>query len=152
MPKLTNNERSPYTDVIRLTATDLIAIGNGGTRQIATIPAGGAVSLCAVIESVAVVGSTSLVVNIGTTLADPDEFIDALDVDAMTTGSPTFNTGDVFVQAAGTTTIAGGYLPKGAASASTPVYIKVTDAAVTSITAGEIIVGLEILDLAQYLA
>ena len=152
MSKLTNNERSPYSDVVRLTATDLIAIGNGGTRQIATIPAGGAVSLCAVIESVAIVGSTSLVVNIGTTLADPDEFIDALDVDAMTTGSPTFNTGDVFVQAAGTTTIAGGYLPKGAASASTPVYIKVTDAAVTSITAGEIIIGIEILDLAQYLA
>ena len=70
----------------------------------------------------------------------------------MTTGSPTFNTGDVFVQAAGTTTIAGGYLPKGAASASTPVYIKVTDAAVASITAGEIIIGLEIIDLAQYLA
>ena len=152
MPKLTNNERSPYTDVIRLTATDLIAIGNGGTRQIATIPAGGAVSLCAVIESVAVAGSTSLVINVGTTIADPDEFIDALDVDAMTTGSPTFNTGDVFVQAAGTTTIAGGYLPKGAASASTPVYIKVTDAAVASITAGEIIIGIEILDLAQYLA
>ena len=152
MPKLTNNERSPYTDVIRLTATDLIAIGNGGTRQIATIPAGGAVSLCAVIESVAVAGSTSLVINVGTTIADPDEFIDALDVDAMTTGSPTFNTGDVFVQAAGTTTIAGGYLPKGAASASTPVYIKVTDAAVASITAGEIIIGLEIIDLAQYLA
>lgn len=152
MPKLTNNERAPFTDVIRLTATDLIAIGNGGTRQIATIPAGGAVSLCAVIESVAVVGSTSLVIDVGTTLADPDEFINALDVDAMTTGSPTFNTGDVFVQAAGTTTIAGGYLPKGAASASTPVYIKVTDAAVASITAGEIIIGLEILDLAQYLA
>ena len=152
MPKLTNNERAPFTDVIRLTATDLIAIGNGGTRQIATIPAGGAVSLCAVIESVAVVGSTSLVIDVGTTLADPDEFINALDVDAMTTGSPTFNTGDVFVQAAGTTTIAGGYLPKGAASASTPVYIKVTDAAVTSITAGEIIIGIEILDLAQYLA
>lgn len=152
MPKLTNNERSPFTDVIRLTATDLIAIGNGGTRQIATIPAGGAVSLCAVIESVAIAGSTSLVIDVGTTLADPDEFINALDVDAMTTGSPTFNTGDVFVQAAGTTTISGGYLPKGAASASTPVYIKVTDAAVASITAGEIIIGLDILDLAQYLA
>lgn len=150
MAKLTNNERSPYSDVIRLTAADLIAIGNGGTRQIATIPAGGAVSLCAVIETVAVVGSTSLVIDVGTTIADPDEFIDALDVDAMTTGSPTFNTGDVFVQAAGTTTIAGGYLPKGAASASTPVYIKVTDAAVASITAGEVLIGLEILDLTQY--
>ena len=153
MAKLTNNERSPYTDVIRLTATDLIAIGNGGTRQIATIPAGGAVSLCAVIETVAVVGSTSLVVDIGTTSADPDEFIDALDVDAMTTGSPTFNTGDEFVAAsAATTTFKGGILPKKAASASTPVYIKVTDAAVTSITAGEIIIGLQILDLTQFQA
>tara|TARA_R110000868_G_scaffold276787_1_gene536566 strand:- start:1086 stop:1544 length:459 start_codon:yes stop_codon:yes gene_type:complete len=150
MAKLTNNERSPYTDVIRLTATDLIAIGNGGTRQIATIPAGGAVSLCAITETIAVAGSTSLVVDIGTTLADPDEFINALDVDATTTGLPTFNTGDVFVQASGDTTIAGGYLPKGAASTSTPVYIKVTDAAVASITAGEILIGLAILDLTQY--
>ena len=152
MAKLTNNERSPYTDVIRLTAADLIAIGNGGTRQIATIPAGGAVSLCAVFESVAIAGSTTTVVNVGTTLADPDEFIDALNVSTSTTGLPTFNTGDVFVQSAGNTTIAGGYLPKAAASASTPVYIKVTDSAVASITAGEIIIGLEILDLAQYLA
>ena len=152
MSKLTNNERSPYSDVIRLTAADLVAIGNGGTRQIATIPAGGAVSLCAVIESVAVGTTSTLVIDVGTTLADPDEFINALDVDAMTTGLPSFNTGDVFVQAAGTTTIAGGYLPKGAASASTPVYIKVTDANISTLTTGEIIIGLEILDLAQYLA
>lgn len=150
MAKLTNNERSPYSDVIRLTAADLIAIGTGGTRQIATIPAGGAVSLCAVINTVDIVGSSSLVIDVGTTLADPDEFINALDVDAMTVGLPTFNTGDVFVQAAGTTTIAGGMLPVGAASASTPVYIKVTDAAIASITAGEILIGLEILDLTQY--
>jgi hypothetical protein len=150
MAKLTNNERSPYSDVIRLTAADLIAIGTGGTRQIATIPAGGAVSLCAVINTVDIVGSSSLVIDVGTTLADPDEFINALDVDGMTVGLPTFNTGDVFVQAAGTTTIAGGVLPVGAASASTPVYIKVTDAAIASITAGEILIGLEILDLTQY--
>lgn len=150
MAKLTNNERSPYSDVIRLTAADLIAIGTGGTRQIATIPAGGAVSLCAVINTVDIVGSSSLVIDVGTTIADPDEFINALDVDAMTVGLPTFNTGDVFVQAAGTTTIAGGMLPVGAASASTPVYIKVTDAAIASITAGEILIGLEILDLTQY--
>jgi hypothetical protein len=150
MAKLTNNERSPYSDVIRLTAADLIAIGNGGTRQIATIPAGGAVSLCAVTETVAVAGSTSLVVDIGTTLATPTEFISALDVDASTTGLPTFNTGTSFVQTAGNTTIKGGLLPVGAASAATPVYIKVTDSAVASITAGEILIGLEILDLTQY--
>ena len=150
MAKLTNNERSPYSDVIRLTAADLIAIGTGGTRQIATIPAGGAVSLCAVINTVDIVGSSSLVIDVGTTIADPEEFINALDVDAMTVGLPTFNTGTSFVQTAGNTTIKGGVLPVGAASASTPVYIKVTDAAIASITAGEILIGLEILDLTQY--
>ena len=150
MAKLTNNERSPYSDVIRLTAADLIAIGTGGTRQIATIPTGGAVSLCAVTNTVDIAGSSSLVIDVGTTIADPEEFINALDVDAMTVGLPTFNTGTSFVQTAGNTTIKGGVLPVGAASASTPVYIKVTDAAIASITAGEILIGLEILDLTQY--
>ena len=150
MPQLVNNERSPYTDVVKITAADLIAIGTGGTRRIAPIPAGGAVELCTVIETVAVVGSTSLVIDIGTTIADPEEFINALDVDAMTTGLPTFNTGTSFVQAAGNTTIKGGVLPVGAASAATPVYIKVTDAAVASITAGEIMIGFRILDLTKF--
>jgi len=152
MAKLTNNERSPYTDVIRLTATDLIAIGNGGTRQIATIPAGGAVTLCAVTNTVDIVGSTTLSIGIGTTLATPVEFISALDVDGATVGLPTFNTGTSFVQTAGNTTIKGGVLPVGAASTATPIYIKVADSAVTSITAGEILIGLEIIDLTQYQA
>jgi hypothetical protein len=150
MPQLVNNERSPYTDVVKITVDDLKAIGTGGTRRIATIPAGGAVELCTVIETVAVVGSTSLVIDIGTTIADPEEFINALDVDAMTTGLPTFNTGTSFVQTAGNTTIKGGVLPVGAASAATPVYIKVTDAAVASITAGEIMIGFRILDLTKF--
>ena len=150
MPQLVNNERSPYTDVVKITVDDLKAIGTGGTRRIATIPAGGAVELCAVIETVAVVGSSNLVVDIGTTIADPEEFINALDVDAMTTGLPTFNTGTSFVQGAGNTTIKGGVLPVGAASAATPVYIKVTDATVASITAGEIMIGFRILDLTKF--
>jgi cytosine/uracil/thiamine/allantoin permease len=150
MPQLVNNERSPYTDVVKITVDDLKAIGTGGTRRIATIPAGGAVELCTVIETVAVVGSSTLVIDIGTTIADPEEFINALDVDAMTTGLPTFNTGTSFVQTAGNTTIKGGVLPVGAASAATPVYIKVTDAAVASITAGEIMIGFRILDLTKF--
>jgi len=152
MAKLTNNERSPYTDVIRLTAADLIAIGNAGTRQIATIPAGGAVTLCAVTNTVDIVGSTTLSIGIGTTLATPVEFISALDVDAATVGLPTFNTGTSFVQTAGNTTIKGGVLPVGAASTATPIYIKVADSAVASITAGEILIGLEIIDLTQHQA
>jgi hypothetical protein len=149
MPQLVNNERSPYTDVVKLTAADLIAIGNGGTRRIATIPAGGAVELVTVTNTVDIVGSSSLVIDVGTTLADPDEFINALDVDGMTVGLPTVNTGDQFT--AGTAVSTSGLSQAVAqASAATPIYIKVTDSAVASITAGEIMIGFRILDLTKF--
>ena len=149
MPQLVNNERSPYTDVVKITAADLIAIGTGGTRRIATIPAGGAVELVTVTNTVDIAGSSSLVIDVGTTLADPDEFINALDVDAMTVGLPTVNTGDQFT--AGTAVTTSGLSQAVAqASAATPIYIKVTDAAVASITAGEIMIGFRILDLTKF--
>ena len=149
MPQLVNNERSPYTDVVKITVDDLKAIGTGGTRRIATIPAGGAVELVTVTNTVDIVGSSSLVVDVGTTLADPDEFINALDVDAMTVGLPTVNTGDQFT--AGTAVSTSGLSQAVAqASAATPIYIKVTDAAVASITAGEIMIGFRILDLTKF--
>ena len=149
MPQLVNNERSPYTDVVKITAADLIAIGNGGTRRIATIPAGGAVELVTVTNTVDIVGSSSLVIDVGTTLADPDEFINALDVDGMTVGLPTVNTGDQFT--AGTAVSTSGLSQAVAqASAATPIYIKVTDSAVASITAGEIMIGFRILDLTKF--
>ena len=151
MPQLVNNERSPYTDVVKITAADLIAIGNGGTRVISSIPAGGAVELCTVTNTVDIVGSSSLVIDVGTTIGDPDEFINALDVDAATVGLPTANTGDAMTAAtAATTTYLGGTRPVSAVSAATPVYIKVTDAAVASITAGEIMIGFRILDLTKF--
>lgn len=149
MPKLTVNEQAgDFTDVIKLTYVDLQNIGNGGQKVIATIPAGGGVDLCAVYESVAFVGTTTLVIDVGTTTGDPDEFIDALDVDAMS--APVANTGDVFVQAAGTTTIAGGSLPVKLVQAATDVVIEVTDAAIASATAGEIVIGLRIIDLGRF--
>jgi hypothetical protein len=149
MPQLVNNERSPYTDVVKITADDLKAIGNGGTRRIATIPAGGAVELCTVTNTIDIVGSSSLVIDVGTTIGDPDEFINALDVDGMTVGLPTVNTGDQFT--AGTAVSTSGLSQAVAqASAATPIYIKVTDAAVASITAGEIMIGFRILDLTKF--
>jgi|688.fasta_scaffold1830838_1 hypothetical protein len=152
MPQLVNNERSPFTDVVRLTAADFIAIGNGGQRRIATIPAGGAVELCTITNTIDIAGSSSLVVDIGTTVGDPDEFIDALNVSSATVGLPVSNTGDAFVQTAGNTTIKGGSLPVSAVSTATPIVIEVTDAAVASITAGEVVIGLRILDLTKFAA
>jgi hypothetical protein len=115
---------------------DLIAIGNAGQQTIAVIPAGGSVEIVQVDETVAFVGTTSLVLDIGTTTGDPDEFIDALDVDAMT--APVTNTGDLFTS--------------GYSQVVSPVYsdtnvvLEVTDAAIASATAGKVTIGLRILN------
>jgi len=149
MPQLVNNERSPYTDVVKITVDDLKAIGTGGTRRIATIPAGGAVELCTITNTVDIAGSSSLIVDVGTTLADPDEFVNNLDVDGMTVGLPTVNQGDQFTAGTAVSTT-GVSQAVAAASTATPIYIKVTDVNVNSITAGEIMIGFRILDLTKF--
>ena len=141
MSELSNNEAGRgFTHVYTATYEDLQTIGNGGQLTIATIPAGGAVELAGVYESVAFAGTTSLVIDVGTTAGDPDEFIDALDVDAMT--APVFNTGDAFT--------GGQSQPVGGTNAAASIILEVTDAAIASATAGEIVIGLRIVDLGQF--
>jgi len=141
MPELSNNEAGRgFTHVYTATYEDLQTIGNGGQLTIATIPAGGAVEMAGVYESVAFAGTTSLVIDVGTTAGDPDEFIDALDVDVMS--APVFNTGDAFT--------GGQSQPVGGTSTATSVILEVTDAAIASATAGEIVIGLRIVDLGQF--
>jgi len=141
MAELSNNEAGRgFTHVYTATYEDLQTIGNGGQATIATIPAGGAVECVGVYESEAVAGTTSLVIDIGTTAGDPDEFIDALDVDGMT--APVFNTGDAFTGAQSQ--------PVGGTNSAVSVLLEVTDAAIASATAGKIVVGLRIVDLGQF--
>lgn len=141
MSELSNNEAGRgFTHVYTATYEDLQTIGNGGQLTIATIPAGGAVELAGVYESVAFAGTTSLVIDVGTTSGDPDEFIDALDVDAMS--APVFNTGDAFT--GGQSQAAGG------TNTAASIILEVTDAAIASATAGEIVIGLRIVDLGQF--
>ena len=141
MSELSNNEAGRgFTHVYTATYEDLQTIGNGGQLTIATIPAGGAVELAGVYESVAFAGTTSLVIDVGTTGGDPDEFIDALDVDAMT--APVFNTGDAFT--------GGQSQPVGGTNAAASIILEVTDAAIANATAGEIVIGLRIVDLGQF--
>ena len=147
MAKVAVNELGSFTDVVRLDYNDLIAIGNGGTRVIASIPAHGAVELVGVANTVDIAGSSTLVIDVGTTSADPDEFINALDVDAMT--APVFNTGDQYTAGTATSTSGLTQAVKQSASAA-DVYIKVTDSAIASLTAGEIVIGLRIVDLAKF--
>jgi len=147
MAKVTVNESGVFTDVVRLDHNDLKEIGNGGTRIIAQIPAHGAVELVGIAKTVAVSGTTTLVLDVGTTLADPDEFINGLDADAMT--NPVFNTGDQYTAGTATNTSGLSQAVKQGASAQ-DVYIKVTDSAIASITAGEFVIGLRIIDLAKF--
>ena len=147
MAKVAVNELGAFTDVIRLDYNDLKAIGNGGTMILAQIPAHGAVELVGVAKTVAVAGTTTLVLDVGTTIADPDEFINALDADAMTV--PVFNTGDQYQLGTATTTTGLSQAAK-AGSAVQDVYLKLTDSAISSITAGEFVIGLRIIDLAKF--
>ena len=142
MAKLTINEsaNSFWTDVVIVDFNDLIAIGNGGQRTIAAIPPNGALEASCVWKITAAAGSTSVVLDVGTTAADPDEFIDALDADGMTT--PVFNTGDLF------TTLFSKFVGGSVAGAS--VLLEVNDATVTSLTAGKWGIGLRIINLSQY--
>jgi len=150
MAKLTINEAAGtlFNYVANVSYIDLQAAGNGGQITIATLPAGSGVISCVVLEKTAFAGSSSVVVDVGTTGADPDEFIDALDVDAMT--GPVANTGDAFVQSAGTTTIKGGALPVKLVSSATPVLLEINDSSVASLTAGELVVALQVLDFSKF--
>jgi hypothetical protein len=141
MPELSNNEAGRgFTHVYTATYEDLQTIGNGGQLTIATIPAGGAVELAGVYEAEAFAGTTSLVIDVGTSSGDPDEFINALDVDGMS--APVFNTGDAFTDAQSQ--------PVGGTNTAASVILEVTDAAIASATAGKIVIGLRIVDLGQF--
>lgn len=147
MSKLTVNESTgDFTHVIVLDTDDIIAAGTTATA-FATIPAGGGVDLCGVYEAEALSPGSDLTIDVGTTEGDPDEFINALDLDA--TVGPTFNSGENFVQSAGNTTIAGGSKPVSTTNNSFTVYYKF-GGSVSSLTAGKIVIGLRIMDLSRF--
>ena len=145
--QLSNNEaKGDFTDVITLDFEDIKTAGTTATA-FATIPAGGGVDVAVVFEAEALTGATDITLNGGTTSSDPDEFIDALDVDAMS--APVANTGDALVQSAGNTTIAGGSLPVGLTQSDATVYYKF-GGTTGDLTAGKVVIGLRIFDLGRF--
>jgi len=145
--QLSNNElMGDFTEVITLTLADIQAAGTTATA-FATIPAGGGVDVAMVFEAEALAGTTDITLDVGTTEGDPDEFIDALDVDGMS--APVANTGESFVQGAGNTTIEGGSLPVGLTQADATVYYKF-GGTTANLTAGKVVIGLRIFDLGRF--
>jgi hypothetical protein len=136
--KVTNQEVfNGFTDIHKLTAADITTIGTGGQRTIALVPPGGVVTGCGVFEASDFAGtSTNLTLDVGVTGADPDDFIDALDLDGLTKAA--YNTGDVLVNTAA------GYYINNTASA-VPVLIEPIFTG--TVTGGEWYIGVKILDL-----
>jgi hypothetical protein len=125
-----------FTDIYKLTAAEITSLGTGAQKTIAVLPPGGVVTGCAVFERVTSAGtSTDLTLDVGTTAGDPDEFIDALDLDGLTKAA--FNTGDVLVNTAA------GYAINNTAS---PVNIIIEPNFTGTVTAGEWHIALTILD------
>lgn len=138
--KAANNEATgDFTHVAIFDYTDIAANATSSNQvTIATIPAGGAVELCYVYEETALAGASDITLDVGTSGADPDEFINALDVDAMTV--PVFNTGDAFTTPEEIT---------GETASDTPVLVE-WNGTVASLTAGRVVIGLRILDPGRF--
>jgi hypothetical protein len=133
--KLNNNESRDFTDFFRLSYKDLKTAGFlatlGAANQviIGYVPSGGAVSVCSVCKITSAAGASDIVFDVGVTGADPDDFIDALDADALTKAA--YNTGDVL-----TTSGDDGTLYVNNTASAVPIYLEV-GGTVANLTAGE---------------
>lgn len=156
MAKVSNNERGPYTDIIRLSYSDIIANTaalQAGTYQIATIPAGGCLDLVTIARPENFTATNLITLSIGTTSGAPVELMAAGAIGAGAGAiAPLNNTGSVFVQTAGNTTIKGGALPVNATATAVPVYAKTSVALNAAESTGVVVIGLKIIDTAQYLS
>lgn len=145
MPKLVNNERSPFTDVITLTSAELAAIG-GSTRVIARIPPGGALEFVAVATGetfstagtpVAANGAISIGIS-GTAAL----FSASAVPPATSTTAAQYNTGSGFTSAyskpVGIATTGSDVILTVAAGSSTGAY--------SVLDGGKIVIGLRIID------
>ena len=108
---------------------------------IASVPQFGSVELVTVIPKTSLAGASDITLDVGTTSGDPDEFIDALDVDAMS--DSVSNTGDAMVQAAGTTTYKAGSNPAHSYNSNTPILAE-WNGTTGDLTAGEIVILMRI--------
>lgn len=148
---LTNNESRDFTNFIRFDYVDLqttgflTTIGAANQRIIGYVPAGGAMQVVSVQQVVDPSGASDLTLDVGTTSSDPDEFIDNLDVDAMTQG--VYNTGDAFIgtdSGSATTSNVINTVANNTASAI-PIYMEF-NGTLGSLTAGEWVIAWRVLD------
>jgi len=132
MPQLSNNESRGFTHYFRMNATDLVAAGTSA-KIIGVVPRGGIVTNAAVTVITAVSPGSDLTITVGVT-GTAAGLIASTDLDALV--ATAYNTGSLVDTEPG-------YVN----NTTSPVNIIATlGGTVSGITAGEIVIGLTILD------
>ena len=141
--KLVNNESLEETYVYVADYAHIAANATSSNQvTIGKIPAGGGVKQVVVHEATALAGASDITLDVGTTAGDPDELIDALDVDAMT--APVYNTGDLFEASN-----AGGIDLVGLTNTDTDIVAE-WNGTVASLTAGKVVVSVTVVNLGKF--
>lgn len=143
MPQLSNNESRGFTHIFKVSAADLNTSGylTSNEKIIGSIPAGGIVTGCALVNNTAFSGtSTNVTFAVGTTTGTATEFLAATDVDSSSFKAA-FNTGTVLVNSS-----AVGYSINNTTSA-VPIYLRVAGTiSAAGVAAGDWSILLTILD------
>ena len=155
MSQLSNPETATgFTHSIKFDYVDLqrtgflTTIGAANQKQIGSLPPGGIVDLVAFYQVTDPAGTSDLTLDVGTTGADPDDFIDNLDVDGLT--QVAFNTGDQFIgtdSGSGTTSNVLNGVANNTSSAK-PIYMEF-NGTVGNLTAGAWVVAWRQADIGQ---
>jgi len=132
MPQLANQESRGYTHYFRMTATDLVAAGTSA-KTIGVVPRGGIVTNASVTIISAIAGASNITLTLGVT-GTAAGLIASTDLDDLV--ATAYNTGSLVDTEPG-------YIN----NTTSPVNIIATlGGSVSSITGGEIVFGLTILD------
>jgi hypothetical protein len=132
MPQLSNNESRGFTHYFRMNATDLVAAGTSA-KVVGQVPRGAIVTNAAVTVFTAIAGASDITLTLGVT-GTAAGFIASTDLDGLT--ATAFNSGTLLDTEPG-------YINN---TTSAVNIIATLGGTVASITAGEIVFGLTILD------
>jgi hypothetical protein len=132
MPQLANNESRGFTHYFRMNATDLVAAGTSA-KTIGVVPRGGIVTNAAVTVITALAGASDITITLGVT-GTAAGLVASTDLDGLV--ATAYNTGSLVDTEPG-------YVNN---TTSAVNIIATLGGTVASITAGEIVVGLTILD------
>lgn len=132
MPQLSNNESRGFTHYFRMNATDLVAAGTSA-KTIGVVPRGGIVTNAAVTVITALAGASDITITLGVT-GTAAGLVASTDLDGLV--ATAYNTGSLVDTEPG-------YVNN---TTSAVNIIATLGGTVASITAGEIVIGLTILD------